>query len=51
MELKQLPPHYADKKGVVLIVPSGIETTEQKKDHSAESVLIVPSGIETTKFG
>ena len=31
----------------LLIVPKGIETTEQQKQVNSEALLIVPKGIET----
>ena len=47
MELKQLNYLTMDKKKIVLIVPSGIETVLVDLVFYWSDVLIVPSGIET----
>ena len=47
MELKQLFQRSANKRSKLLIVPYGIETSEQLPETSDRKLLIVPYGIET----
>ena len=49
MELKHGKKYLAKLTKGVLIVPSGIETSDPCSRWSDPAVLIVPSGIETTK--